>query len=391
MYKQFNSNLSTLILTFVLSFIVFIISPAYVSASELSVPENESSQLTIKKLYSSVVALPVFHVDKVNSELISYIPHKKKYIVARDLRIQENLWRVKLKGQLVYSPVADGEYVCYVLDNAAAGCLSRADGSTVWNKNISTLPASAPIIAGDQLIVSGANSRIYAFELGSGEYIWSYGYKSHQNVIERDGLAPFYFDNAVCNIFDKDMLVCLDLHSGSELWRAEVGSKYNKDTAFIPEVVIDNYREEIILTSQEGSVVSYSMKDGQVKWTLKLLKAIALDIREDRLAILSDKNIVYYDLLNKKELWHILDIEGHNTNIAIIDKAVIVFTTVDYLPLNIERFRKSVSNVSSYDIANGKEIISMNTKHLILSSIFTTENDLYFLGSKGKFLRLNFE
>jgi len=93
----------------------------------------------------------------------------------RLIRTRQPLWTFHGKGTIDQSPqVLDA--VCYVSDrHGRLYALSLHDGSPIWEVRLGTLPGeylSAPVVAGDRVIVSTMDGSLVAFARATGSQLW---------------------------------------------------------------------------------------------------------------------------------------------------------------------------------------------------------------------------
>lgn len=160
------------------------------------------------------------------------------YVLKLDPETGKNLWRQRIADQYSESfgngprvtPAIDGDHLYAMSGGGHVAALKRADGDVVWTRDlmgefgIEKMPtwgfASAPLIVGDQLIVSvGApeKSSVVAFDKASGKTLW------HTGDAEAAYGSPVVVEAAGQRhlvVLDKPGVVGLTL-DGKELWRHE--------------------------------------------------------------------------------------------------------------------------------------------------------------------------
>ncbi len=193
------------------------------------------------------------------------------------------LWKVKIPGKGRSSPiVVDGKI--YLQTAAADGktrsllCLSAADGSTVWAKDVpgatakthakNSLASGTPACDGKQIYCQwydGSGVSLYAYDL-KGTEVWHAslgGYVSQHGP----GFSPMTHDGLVFVNVDDDEhaeLVCFDAKTGDKKWIAT--RKRERACYSTPFILQRPGKAPELVLGTTHAVTSYEPKTGKINW-----------------------------------------------------------------------------------------------------------------------------
>lgn len=170
------------------------------------------------------------------------------------------LWTAKVPSVTFASPVVseDSVYIASVAGTLTA--LDRADGSVRWTAATGSGQRGTPVVHGDQVLVTTGNSAtLLSLGAADGSVGWSYSLGSDLPTYGAptvvDGVVLLAVGNA-----DTGGVHAVDLESGSQLWRTDVGA----GVFFGPSVA-----DGVVVAASTGSrqVVAMDLATGEVLWT----------------------------------------------------------------------------------------------------------------------------
>lgn len=177
-------------------------------------------------------------------------------------------------------------------------CLSRKDGSTLWEKTVAfdgkeakhetnTYCAASPATDGEVVVVSHGSAGVYCYDL-AGKELWKreFGPADH---IWGSASSPVIYKNLVFHHHgphEKPFLIAVNKADGKDVWRNdEVGKKPGEyfGSWSTPVVATVGGRTELIM-SWAGEVKAYNPETGSLLWSCKGLEK---DKANDRLTYTS--------------------------------------------------------------------------------------------------------
>lgn len=261
-----------------------------------------SQPLTIRWRYDSNFTLnltPAFDSDRI------YLPLANGTIVALRARDGQLYWRSEMGGELSASPVADDRAV-YVAsetkgdttsspagERRATGTLrslGREGGVTQWMRTLELPLRGSLTVSGNRLIAGGQDGRVYAFDKGTGQILWSlsYGARFNAHPVSMDG--RIYLGNEDGN------LLAIDEATGKLLWR------YRSKGPIRGPVAIA--QGTIHFGSGDGHVYAVTSDSGRLLWRKRTGAGVeAVALAGDTLLVASLDNFVYGFALNGRKLW----------------------------------------------------------------------------------------
>ncbi|MDX1964244.1 MAG: PQQ-binding-like beta-propeller repeat protein [Pirellulales bacterium] len=176
-------------------------------------------------------------------------------------------------------------------------CLAAENGRLIWSQPLlrSEIPLAdapqrqisnlAPSFADGLLICPTRQGVVVGVDVFQRGLAWAATYPTEQVFSvarRRRGLTPYDYQGGVYNrgtegvaviergrVFlgpsDSDCLLCLDLHSGRELWRLELSKQSGEEILYVAEVA-----DERVLVISTGEIHALSAADGSSLWSESL-------------------------------------------------------------------------------------------------------------------------
>jgi outer membrane protein assembly factor BamB len=150
--------------------------------------------------------------------------------------------------------VADGRVYVVSLDHHLYA-LDRADGATVWEKDLGASLAGTPALVDGTLYVGTFARELYALDAATGAEVWPQPFAQAENWIwsgpaERDG--GLYFTDLSGNLF------AVDARTGALRWQVKPGGVLRGTPAVTDELVI--------IGDKDGKLYARARTDGAERW-----------------------------------------------------------------------------------------------------------------------------
>jgi outer membrane protein assembly factor BamB len=238
---------------------------------------------------------------KVNLKIkTDYNPFQKPLIYDQNLLLTEYAndlihldetgklkWKIKGETNL-RNDLSENEKFIYgsVLGNGFSK-LNKTNGKVIWflPKNSIITETNKPAFFNNNIYLglSEHNADLLAINKENGEIIWENKYKSFSKIIQvktEKGLLVCLNKN-----FKSGKILMLNYKIGNEIWSKSL----NCDTHYEPCVI----NGDIILSTYDNKIISFSIENGKINWTLDLRK----DAAESN--IISFKENIYFGTMNR--------------------------------------------------------------------------------------------
>jgi len=261
-----------------------------------------SQPLTIRWRYNSDLTVnltPTYDGDRI------YLPLAGGTLVSLQAKDGQLNWLAEMGGELSASPVADdrGVYVASEIEGEtgkpeaegrrATGTIrvvGREGGVTLWMRTLARPLRGALTISGQKLLAAGGEGRVYAFDKGTGEILWSVYSGGSFNC------WPVVSGGLVYAGSEDGSLLALEEATGKILWRYRTKGPVRGPVAVVNAAVY--------FGSGDGYVYAVNSANGHLLWRKRTGAAVqAVAQVEDALLVASLDNFVYRFSLNGARVW----------------------------------------------------------------------------------------
>jgi len=261
-----------------------------------------SQPLTIRWRYASDLTVnltPTYDGERI------YLPLAGGTLVSLQAKDGQLNWLAEMGGELSASPVADdrGVYVASEIEGEsgkpeavgrrATGTIrvvGREGGVTLWMRTLARPLRGSLTISGNKLLAAGGEGRIYAFDKGTGEILWSVYSGGSFNC------WPVVSGGLVYAGSEDGSLLALEEATGKILWRYRT-----KGPVRGPVAVVNG---AVYFGSGDGYVYAVNSANGRLLWRKRTGAAVqAVASVQDALLVASLDNFVYRFSLNGARVW----------------------------------------------------------------------------------------
>lgn len=167
-----------------------------------------------------------------------------------------------ISGETVYVGSADGHLYAIDLASGEERWRFATEGASLdaaeFGFDRRTVQGT-PVVADGTVFVGGRDANLYAVDAATGSLRWSSNDGTTAWVVS----APAVFEHRVYETRSSSGLVrALDVESGEELWRTELGG-----FVFVSPVVVG---ELLYAASEAGDLAALDRMSGEIRWTLPL-------------------------------------------------------------------------------------------------------------------------
>lgn len=200
---------------------------------------------------------------------VVYIGGGDGVVRALDARTGRVIWTYATRGRVRATPATDGKRIYVGSFDGAMYALDRADGKLTWSFQtegnsdfkIGSIQSSAAVADG-KVLFGSRDYRLYALDAETGKAAWIAPHKGSWVVG-----SPAVVDGKACvGSSDWKVVQCVDLKTGQELWRAEVGAPAFSSPAVVGQTLVVATLGGLLwqLNLADGKTVSGFGSDGRL-------------------------------------------------------------------------------------------------------------------------------
>jgi len=144
------------------------------------------------------------------------------------------VWQAQLSTEIVVPPVATSDYVVARCVDGVVAVLNAQSGVELWRIDLSVPPLtlrghSSPVILDDKVLIGGADGKLLALSLNSGETLWESvvaspkGRTDLERLVDVDS-SPIAKNGVIYSTAYQGRIVALSAVDGRLLWSRDIGS-----------------------------------------------------------------------------------------------------------------------------------------------------------------------
>ncbi|MEM8812425.1 MAG: PQQ-binding-like beta-propeller repeat protein [Pseudomonadota bacterium] len=189
---------------------------------------------------------------------------------AIDAATGTRVWTKDLDSPARGAPSAGNGMVFVVTQDNTVLAVNQTDGSEIWRFDgipelAGLLAASNPAISGSRVVVPYKSGELVAFDMGSGEPVWSDAVSRPSRAMAITGLndvsaSPVVSEGIVYAAGVGGRLIAVSLNNGERVWELDVGSTHT------PVVSGDG----LFMVSVDNRAVGINRRSGEISWSRKL-------------------------------------------------------------------------------------------------------------------------
>lgn len=204
------------------------------------------------------------------------------------------IWRRELESAISAGP-ADGGELLLLGGNAEVIALNKSDGSERWRSEVSSEVLSAPLLAGDKVVVRTLDGGVFALDTANGKRLWHY--KRKVPTLSLRGSSRAVVVGEICVIgFADGQVAALDLNTGKLQWEATVTVPRGRTEL---ERMVDIDASIIVVsgivyvTGYQGNVAALTLASGRVLWTRDIPSYTGLAFSQEVLYLSDTKGNIW--------------------------------------------------------------------------------------------------
>jgi outer membrane protein assembly factor BamB len=250
-------------------------------------------------------------------------------LVAMYPTINQQRWVLPIKGGVISELAVDKNSVYFGGGDGFLYCVNLENGRVVWRYEVRNPVLSRPTLSGGRLFVTTTDDTIYAFDAGTGKWLWHYRRRSAQSSTILGASSPLVDGNEVIAGLSDGFLVALSVEEGQLKWERKLHQP-GKFVDVDAHPILDNGL--LYVPSYDGALYALKRQGGDVVWRFDAggSKTVGLDGGRVFLPS-SDGNIYALQKNNAKVLWKFELDKGVPTRLVVTDRYVIAGSSFQYL------------------------------------------------------------
>ena len=243
--------------------------------------------------------------------------------------LAQTRWVLPIAGGVVSELAVDQGSVYFGGGDGFLYSVNLENGHVNWRYELRNPSVSRPTVSGGRVFVTTSDDVVYAFDSGTGKWLWHYRRRSSQPATIYGASAPLVEGNEVLAGLSDGFLVSLSIFDGqlkSER-KLHTGTKFTDVDA---HPVIDG--GVLYIPSYDGSLYALKKDTKDVIWRFEAGGVRQVAIEGDRLFLPSSDGTIYaLQKDSSKVLWKFELDGGTPTQILTTDRYLIVGSSFQYL------------------------------------------------------------
>jgi len=207
--------------------------------------------------------------------------------------------------------------------------VNSENGRVNWRYDLHNPLISSPAISEGRLFVTTTDDTVYAFDAGTGKWLWHYRRRTSPTATILGASTPLVDGNEVIAGLSDGFIVGLDINDGQLKWEKKLhqGTKFTDVDA---HPVLDD--GIIYIPSYDGALYALKRRNAEVVWRFDAGGSKKVVIEEDTVFFPSSEGIIYaLQKNNAKVRWKFEMDGGTPTKLVIAGKYLVVASSYQYL------------------------------------------------------------
>ncbi|OFZ05974.1 MAG: hypothetical protein A2070_03250 [Bdellovibrionales bacterium GWC1_52_8] len=243
--------------------------------------------------------------------------------------LNQQRWVLPIQGGVVSELTVEKGSVYFCGGDGFLYSVNLENGRVNWRYDLRNPIASRPVISGGRLFVTTTDDTVYAFDAGTGKWLWHYRRRSSPAATIRAASAPLVDGTEVLTGLSDGFLVALSVSDGQLKWERKLhhGTKFTDvDASPILESGV------VYLPSYDGALYALKRQGAEILWRFDAGGSKTVQLEDQRLFLpSSDGNVYALQKNSAKLLWKFELDHGTPTGLVLTDKYVVVGSSFQYL------------------------------------------------------------
>ena len=231
--------------------------------------------ITKKKIWQSQIfnkpSIQNFRVAQITlADNVIYATIGSNYLVAVNAQDGKIIWQKQVSALLISKPIVSNNLIYVVSDNNRLYCFKSNNAELKFthngvNRSTAILGSSPPVIYGDKLLVAYSSGEIYALNKINGEVIWT-----HDLNLNKAINSDFYLNDIDANILVKNevayaignggLMKAINIKNGALIFKKQIAGIANFWLA----------KDYIYVINNDNKLLAINRLSGGIKWFKQL-------------------------------------------------------------------------------------------------------------------------
>lgn len=243
--------------------------------------------------------------------------------------LNQQRWVLPIPGGVTSEIQVDRDSVYFGGGDGFLYSVNLENGRVNWRYEVRNPIVSKPTIASGRVFITTTDDTIYAFDAGTGKWLWHYRRRSSPSATILGASQPLVDGQEVIAGLSDGFLVSLNLQDGQLKWERKLhqGTKFTDVDA---HPVLDG--GVIYVPSYDGALYALRRQDGNVLWRFDAGGSRRVVVENEKIYFPSSEGMIYaLQKSNAKMLWKFELDHGTPTQLVSTDKYIIVGSSFQYL------------------------------------------------------------
>jgi outer membrane protein assembly factor BamB len=243
--------------------------------------------------------------------------------------INQQRWVLPIKNGVMSQLAVDKGSVYFGGGDGFLYSVSLENGRVNWRYDVRVPWISRPTVSGGRVFITTSDDTIYAFDAGTGKWLWHYRRRSAQTATILGASSPLVDGNEVIAGLSDGFVVALNLPDGQLKWERKL-HQASKFTDVDAHPVVES--GVIYIPSYDGALYALKRQGGDTIWRFDAGGSKDVVLEDQRVYLpSSDGNVYALQKSNAKVLWKFPLDRGVPTQLIVTDRYVIAGSSFQYL------------------------------------------------------------
>lgn len=217
-------------------------------------------------------------------------------LISYDLKADKKIWKTRifprqyLKNYQTPKIGYAGAKIFAIAGINKIAAVEESSGKILWEKNISSIPISAPVSDGDLVYVTTNDNRLYAFNANDGELQWTQAGILRPTAIF--GAAdPVIYKNLIIVSYSSGEVYGVNKKTGESLWSQNLNlSKATNSDFYLNDVdATPVVKDDVIYAIGNGGLMmAMKVKDGNYLWKKEIAGIVDFWVAGDFIFVINN-------------------------------------------------------------------------------------------------------
>ena len=285
-----------------------------------------NEDIDLNPLWRIKFRYPLFYQPAMAGGFI-FQPGSDKKIHVVDVNTGNEVAEIKLRRHIGTTPELSGPYmaICEEGERSELLVINYLEGKLLWSAKTERV-CFQPAIYNNRIFWVDGRNRINAAELANGEQVWSQKYHAGFDT------GPIVAGNRILATTADSVILCFDTDSGDILWQTQAHGRTNSSPAC--------FDDKLYICNGDGKVTCHDITTGNLLWSHDAGARLFYSPSVDSEGIYFGDGygrFVKLDRLKGEEIWR-FDTEAPIRGTALVNSRAVIFSSLDYTVYFLDKY-----------------------------------------------------